>query len=662
MSRTFFVAVAALGLMSLVARAQYPTSPSQNRESGGYGSGIGNLFTRQSASEPTLAPPRSTQQRTNTKAASNTRPQRTSPQPQQASGGLFNQIFDPFSNVSEEDLTRTSAEPRVASVQKRPATQLQRPVAPKANPSAPADLVEEEATSTAQPAVAAEKPAPVQVTERTTPAAGNIGNRITLSRRTPQLAVEATGPRRVSVGQPGAYTIVVRNTGDEIAEGVMVFVSIPEWVELADAQCTTGTAAPQTDGGSHGATWTLERVAPQSKQELTLKLVTRRNQPFELGMRWVCSPASSQTLVEVDEPKLQLNISGPTDVAFGQSQSYTLTLSNPGNGQAENVTITLQPLDPKDGQPVTQNLGSMGAGSSKSVDIELVARQNGQLLIAAEATADGNLKSAVQHAVRVRRAELKVVAQGPKTALAGVPVTYEVVVQNPGDAIAKNVRVTAQLPPNTEIATVSQQGTNKTGEVVWNIDQLAAGGEQTLQVRCVLRAAGAQRVAATAAGDDELRGTAETATTVSAFADLALEVNDTPGPIALGQTVTYEVRIRNRGAGSADGVELMAFFSEGIEPVSVEGAAHELGTGMVLIKPTKSLGPSGELVCRIKAKASVSGHHKIRVEASCESLGTKITQEDTTLFYGDDPAAIAGDVDSSTNTSTARRPSLGTPR
>jgi uncharacterized repeat protein (TIGR01451 family) len=349
-------------------------------------------------------------------------------------------------------------------------------------------------------------------------------------------------------------------------------------------------------------------------------------------------------------------------VAYGQSQAYSLTLSNPGNGPAENVTITLHPLDPKDGKAVTQNLGAMGAGSSKSVEIELVARQNGQLLISAEATADGDLKSAVQYAVKVRRADLKVNVVGPKTALAGVPVAYDVVVKNPGDAVAKNVRVSAQLPANTEVASVSQQGTHKGGDVTWTIDQLAAGGEQTLQVRCVLRSAGAQRVAATITGEDDLRDANEVATTVAAFADLALEVNDTPGPIPLGQTVTYEVKIRNRGAGSAEGVELMAFFSEGIEPVAVEGAAHELGTGMVIIKPGKSLGPSGEIICRIKAKASVSGHHKIRVEASCESLGTKITQEDTTLFYGDEPAAIASDDDSSTGTSTARRPSLTAPR
>jgi uncharacterized repeat protein (TIGR01451 family) len=532
-----------------------------------------------------------------------------------------------------------TATPRTASLPKRtesfsPGDLLPDNVVPrKAEPVQP----EAEPETEPQPAVAT-PPAMVSRPEAA-PAPIATSNRLVLTRRAPQLTVEAIGPRRVTVGKETTYNVSIRNQGEEAAENVLVHIGLPSGVEVRDAQSAAGTAGASSDPTEPGLEWRIDRIAPQAKLELAVKVIARNSQPFDLKLQWICSPAGAQALVEVEEPRIQLNISGPTEVVYGQPQMYKLTVSNPGNGSAENATIYLLPLDPREGQAASQNLGTLAAGASRSVEIELVPRQNGQVTIQAEATADGELKTATQYPVRVRRGDLRVAVNGPRNVLAGVPAQYEIRIQNPGDAPAKRVHITAQLPSGAEPLTISQQGQHVTqrNEVVWNLDQLPAGGEQVLYFKTVLRNGGAHRVVTTAVAEGELLSNGEVTTNVAAYPDLTLEVTDSPGPIALGQPVTYEIRVKNRGTGVAEGLELIAYFSEGIDPTQVDGAAGEIGAGMVTIRPNKSLSPNGEMTYRIKARATTAGQHKIRVELGCQTLGSKITQEDSTLFYSEEP-------------------------
>ena len=60
-------------------------------------------------------------------------------------------------------------------------------------------------------------------------------------------------------------------------------------------------------------------------------------------------------------------------------------------------------------------------------------------------------------------------------------------------------------------------------------------------------------------------------TDVVAMADLKLDVSKPPGPAAVGETVVYEISIRNPGTSAAENVGIIGLFSEGIDPTGVEG-------------------------------------------------------------------------------------------
>ena len=460
-------------------------------------------------------------------------------------------------------------------------------------------------------------------------------DRLLIARKSPNINIETSGPRRISVGKEAAYQIRVDNAGEFAAEDVVVYVDVPAWAQVAGAQATTGTSSAKA---AEGYQWKIPSMPPHSRQELTLKIVPQKSQAFELGIRWTCSPSGSQAMVEVQEPKLQMAITGPADVAYGQQQVYKLTIMNPGTGDAEGVTLHLMPINPGEGSMASHRLGTLAAGASKSVEIELTARQAGRITIKAEASADGDLKTMAVEEVIVRRPQLQVTVSGPKLHYAGAPATYEVRVKNPGDAAAHQVKVAAVLPSDVEVLSAGQSGQNDASQhqVNWRIETLAPAAEQVFTFKCVMRSSGVNRIEAVAQAEGDLKDANLVNTQILAVADLALDVSDSAGPVPVGQEMTYEIRIRNRGTNGAEQVEAVAFFSQGLEPVKVEGGAHEMRDGAVIFKPLAMVPAGGETILKINARASTPGSHRIRVEVQCKTLGTKLTSEDTTLFYAED--------------------------
>jgi hypothetical protein len=576
-----------------------------------------------------------------------------------SSGPQSRKLFDPFDDAkpaSESAATPKRETQPVERIASAPKTET----APSSRRRVTADsgnsLSDSFTAKSSEPTVA--KPSPVRSGDElaprvakaeklfepvSVPTGSGAGDRVLITRKSPVLSVETSGPQKIVVGKESTYIVAMKNSGDQSAAEVVVFISVPAWAEVVEAKGADEAVTSSVERTADGVLWKIGALAGNSHQNLHLKIVPRKSQSFDLAVRWASSPVTSQATVEVQEAKLQMVISGPSEVVFGQQQLYKLTLVNPGNADAENVTLFLSPLTPGDGPVASHKVGTLRAGASTSVEIELTARQAGKLAIKAEATADGDLKTAASEEVMVRRAALQVAVTGPKVHYAGVPAHYDIRVTNAGDAPARHVTVAATLPGTAELVTASQEGQSlaRNGEVSWSIDQLAPGSEQVFTVRCALKSPGANRVEALVTADGDLKGTNHVNTQLMALADLVLSVGDSAGPVAVGQDAVYEVRIRNRGTSGAEAIEMVAFFSPGVEAVSVEGGPHEIASGAVIFKPLTSLAAGAEAVYKIKARAATAGNHRIRVELECKSLGTRLCQEDTTLFYGEEGTAAA---------------------
>lgn len=240
--------------------------------------------------------------------------------------------------------------------------------------------------------------------------------------------------------------------------------------------------------------------------------------------------------------------------------------------------------------------------------------------------------------VLVRRANLKMNVEGPRVKFAGTSGVYHIHLVNTGDATAENVQISAILPPQAKY--ISSNGSGRAeadrGKVVWAAGNVQPGGERMFEVNCALFSPGDNRVQVIVTGDDELSASAAANTRVDALADLKLEIRDPQGPVPLGEDALFEVIVRNRGTKSAEDIDLVVFFSEGLEATSVQGGAHEVGHGQVAFKTIPVLAAGSEIVMRVHARADRAANHVFRAELVCQALGTKLAAEETTRFYGDD--------------------------
>ncbi len=448
----------------------------------------------------------------------------------------------------------------------------------------------------------------------------------------PLVRIDTQGPPAISVGEEATFVVTLANLGESEAKEVTVRVAIPEGVQLSSTDTKVGTAVPRQDAdATQRVVWTIERLPGRSEQQLSLKVVPTVNRPFELAVDWVMSPISAATRIEVQQPLLQMALNGPTEIDYGETKVFSIVLSNPGTGDAKGLAVE---LTLGSGSADTLKVGVLAAGDSKTFDVEVTARDSGSMQITANATGDNKLQAQASQALTVLRATLEVAASGPAQQFSGAVATYQVKVVNTGTAVAKSVQAAARLPRGVKYLKGLENVKQLPEALAWSVGDLPPGGEQIYQFQCQLTADGDQLLRFGARTGGGIESSGEVLTKVESVADLKLTVNDPKGPIPVGEEVTYEVLITNRGTKAAAGVSVLAQFSEGVEPVSADGAKSETMPGQVQFRPLAQIAPNETVKLQIKAKASSGGNHLFRAEVKCPDPETKLVAEQTTRYYG----------------------------
>ena len=272
-------------------------------------------------------------------------------------------------------------------------------------------------------------------------------------------------------------------------------------------------------------------------------------------------------------------------------------------------------------------------------------------MIRVEANGDGGAHVDLAEHVLVRRAALQINVEGPSVQFVGTPAHYRVRVRNSGDAAAKNVKLAAKLPTGVKFVSGSDgakwEAAVDGGKVQWTFDQLPPGEQRELEMKCTLALSGVNRLEFVSSAATDLVAATESVTRVEAMADLRLEVKDPDGPVPVGGNATYELHVRNRGTKTAENVQVLAYFSSGVEPVSADGQTHRISPGQVVFDLIPTIAPADEVVLKVKAKAEVPGNHVFRAEVHCKAIGTRLVREEETFYYQDgpssQPAAVASE-------------------
>ncbi|MBN2578011.1 MAG: hypothetical protein JXB10_03390 [Pirellulales bacterium] len=493
--------------------------------------------------------------------------------------------------------------------------------------------------------VAEDRREPPMLSVQKSPPPSAVDENVLIARRGPMLSVETLGPRKIVVGKQSTYEVTMINSGEVAAEGLTVFVSLPEWAEVQGAEASLGAAqVTPPDRPAAPLAWQLTELPAKTREKLVLRIIPRQSRPFDLAVRWEYKPVASQAMIEVQEPKLEMQLDGPREVLYGRKELYRLKLANTGNGVAEGVVIKLLPVGAGENVPAEYPLGALPAGEAKTIEVELTARQAGDLKIQVEARGETGVHAELSEKVLVRRGGLDVMVEGPQRQFVGATATYIVCVKNPGNAPTRNIAFSAVLPKALRyVGGIDGARSDRTGgEVQWLLGTLNPQTERTFHLKCTLGAAGVSRLKISASAEDDLTVAAAAVTRVEAVASLELDVKDPGGPVPVGEEAEYTISVRNRGTKKAENVEVIGYFSRGIEPIRGEGNPHRISSGQILFSPIPVVAPGTETVLTIHAKAETPGNHVFRAEVHCKTLGTRLVNEENTLYYQETATGESG--------------------
>lgn len=443
----------------------------------------------------------------------------------------------------------------------------------------------------------------------------------------PGLKVVTEGPSEILIRQINQYEVRVENRGSADATGVVVRTSLPPWAALEGHNASAGAVRPVTEGTDGQLEWTIDNIPAGTIERLFVRVKASKAGTFDVATRWTMAPQNQTAQVTVREPKLAVQIDGPDEIVFGQSQRYKIRVLNPGDGPASNVVFTLKP-DAAD--PVSQRLGNIPAGKESSFEIELTARDRGKLGIRGNVTGDLDLIADANKAVEVVAADLEASLSGLPIQFQNTEATYGLEVINSGRVASEAVKAELQIPSGmTYIGGIT--GAKLDGDRLrWTIASVPAGETRQYSFNCRLEATGNPLLTFRCVGSAGGEADVQLETAVEGIVDLKLSVQDPPAPAPVGSEVTYEVVIHNHGSMAAENVRIVGQFGHGIEPMRTDGQAGEISTGQVLFSPIARIEPGSEYRVKIVAKADAAGDHRFRTEV--HSGETVLVAEEATIF------------------------------
>ncbi|MDB2685829.1 hypothetical protein N9Y42_01285 [Mariniblastus sp.] len=542
--------------------------------------------------------------------------------------------------VAESNQTRTTerfASDRFSNDLRAPATQPAKPVAQVQvqTPQPPKQTPAQTVTVTAEPI---QKRAIQDQNVQPTSANMPVVEKASINIAAPSIEVVTVGPQTIGINKPSEFKVVVRNNSTIRAERILIGIDMPEWVDIENLSLTSG-GKELTDGTDQARlVWSVDQVPGNSSQTMTISAIPRKAEIFDVGVEWTLVPLVGKASIRVTEPKLEMSISGPKEVQYGETALYHVAVRNPGTGAAENVSVMLP--EALGGERAT--LGVIPPGKEKHFQVELLARAAGELNLVATAAGEGNLKADAERALVVRRAALDIAIVGPPLKYAGGIGKYSITLTNTGDATANELVAAVALPSGVKYLKGIDAVKLIDAGMRWPVGSLATGETRTFEMYCQLDTSGDLQLEVAARGKPELAASSVCKTTVETVADLVLSVADLKGPLPTGEQVPYTIKIRNRGTKAAKGVNLVMQFSDGIEPLSAKGLEHQIAPGKVVFSPISNIAPGQEMTFEVNAEAYKGGTHIFRAQLTCEDSDSREIAEGTTRYFGDtiDPPAV----------------------
>lgn len=388
-------------------------------------------------------------------------------------------------------------------------------------------------------------------------------------------------------------------------------------------------------------------------------------------MSGVISEVSPQVSQLAAPPPLEADLSisksaSPDPVSVGQILEYSITVSNAGPDRAQKVVVTdTLPAEvsfvsanfectlPGD---LGCNLSNIKAGESKTLIIAVTVNSegNGTINNTARVSSEAIESSPGDEEVTIstsvtRSADLSISkSANPDPVSVGQLLTYMVTVDNNGPGAATGVVVTDTLPSEVSFSSASA-GCNNAGAIVCSLGTIPAGSNKSIEIVVTVNSEGSGTIANSAVvssdtpetnpGDESTTITTNT-TTAQETADLSISKLANPDPVSVGDLLTYEITVDNKGPAVATNVVVV----------------DNLAAGLTFLSASPGCNNPGDVECSLGSIA-INSSETITIAVNVDSIVSGAI-ENTAFVTSDTAEANPGDESTTISTGTSEQADL----
>jgi uncharacterized repeat protein (TIGR01451 family) len=454
--------------------------------------------------------------------------------------------------------------------------------------------------------------------------------------QTPQLLIQkSVMSPSLRVGKPATFRITVSNRGQVPAQGVEIHDQVPQGTQLI-------TTMPRASRGAQGEmVWSLGTLRPGEEAAVEMQLMPKSE--GEIGsVATVRFAAEASARTTVTKPALTLKTTMPNRVMIGEPAPISITISNPGSGEATNVVLkerVPQGLQCSAGNDLVYEIGPLKAGETRQIQLPLSATKGGRIVNVVSAEGDDNLKAEDRAEVEVIAPQLDVALDGPKHRYLERQAVYTLSVSNPGTAPARGVELVAYLPPGLKFVSANNGGglDPNSQSVHWLLGELPTKETGKVELIAMPVEAGQQKLRLEGHAEQGLAAAREQPIAIEGIAAVMFQVANTGGPVEVGSEAAYEIRVANQGSKEATNVRITALLPQGMRAVAAEGPTrYALDPNRVQFESLAQLAPKAETTYRVRVQGLQPGDLRIRVQLQTDEMQEPVTKEESTRVFANE--------------------------
>jgi uncharacterized repeat protein (TIGR01451 family) len=453
----------------------------------------------------------------------------------------------------------------------------------------------------------------------------------------PAVSLETSSPVMANVGKVVEQQILVKNVGSVAAEQVEISGNVSIDAELISTE-------PKADISRSTLVWRFAKIPAGAQQKIIVRVKPLIAGELSLQTK-VALRSTASVKTQIREPKLKLTCDGPASVVVGSEVRVMLTVANTGTAPAEGIKI--RQIVPAIAQashraaaatPMSMEVGTLQPGESRVFDTSSVARDPGLVRVILVAESQDGAHATAEHSLKITAPKLALITNGPDFRYLNRKATYQIVLTNPGDAMATNVNVMVGLPEGLEFIDASSDGTYNSEKrtISWAVGMLDAQQKREFSITVLPKTEGEHLQRAVAWADSNLLAKADKTTRVEGTVSMLMEVVDADDPIEIDNDTTYQIHLVNRGSKAAERVQVQAAVPDGLKILGVEGTGlYRIQGQQVIFEPIASLAPQSATVLQVRVKGIKKGTQRFRAVMTCPGLSNSIITEESTEVYGD---------------------------